>query len=107
MNQKKQHENKGRKAGRSTTIISSAISLLLISTSSSTIAEEKSKEVMAHNPDKEQCAGIVKAGLNDCASAEHACAGLNTDDGYESDWVWLPTGTCKKIKKAHIIHTVK
>ena len=76
-------------------LISSAISLLL-SASSVSYAETALHE---------QCAGIVKAGLNDCASAEHVCAGMNTDDGYKSDWVWLPVGTCKKISGGEVIGT--
>ncbi len=74
--------------------ITSALSLVLLSYSTAS-AENK----------KEQCAGVVKAGLNDCASVEHVCAGMNTDDGNETDWLWLPTGTCQKIIGAHIIKT--
>jgi len=75
-------------------LITSAISLVLLTASSPSYSE---------NTKKEQCAGVVKTGLNDCASSEHACAGMNTDDGYESDWLWVPIGTCTKIAGAHII----
>ncbi len=77
---------------KNTSLITSALSLILI-TSSSTAA----------TAEKEQCAGIIKAGLSDCASAEHVCAGMNTDDGNETDWLWLPTGTCNKIVGAHTL----
>ncbi len=76
------------------TLITGAISLVLITANTNSYAETKTKE---------QCAGVVKAGLNDCASSEHGCAGLNTDDGYENDWLWVPVGTCAKIKGAYII----
>ena len=76
-----------------TALITSALSLILITSSSIALAEKE----------KEQCAGIVKAGLSDCASAEHVCAGMNTDDGNETDWLWLPTGTCNKIVGAHTL----
>ena len=75
-------------------LITGAISLVLLTASTNSHAE---------NDSKEQCAGVVKAGLNDCASSEHGCAGLNTDDGYENDWLWVPAGTCDKIKGAHVI----
>ncbi|MEE9444290.1 MAG: DUF2282 domain-containing protein [Cocleimonas sp.] len=75
-------------------LVTSAISLILVTASAPSYAE---------NSKKEQCAGVVKAGLNDCASSEHACAGMNTDDGYKSDWMWVPIGTCKKIAGAHVI----
>ncbi len=78
---------------RNISFITSALSLVLLSYSSSTSADNN----------KEQCAGVVKAGLNDCASVEHVCAGMNTDDGNETDWLWLPKGTCQKINGAHII----
>lgn len=76
-------------------LFTSAISLVLITATPPSIAKTKLTQ--------EQCAGIVKAGMNDCASSEHACAGLNGEDGYESDWLWLPAGTCKKISGAHVI----
>lgn len=82
---------------KTTSLITSALSLALITGSSSIIAENQ----------REQCAGVVKAGLNDCASAEHICAGMNTDDGNETDWLWLPTGTCSKIIGAHTLKTNK
>ncbi len=80
------------------TLISGAISLVLLTSSTASNAAGQEEQVAL-----EKCGGIVKAGLNDCASVEHACAGLNTDDGYDSDWLWLPEGTCKKIKTGHIV----
>lgn len=76
-----------------TSFITSALSLALL-TGTSTIKADTHKE---------KCAGVVKAGVNDCSSTEHICAGMNTDDGTESDWLWLPTGTCKKIIGAHTL----
>ena len=82
---------------KTTTLITSALSLALITSSSIARAENSN----------EQCAGVVKAGLNDCASVEHICAGMNFDDGNETDWLWLPTGTCNKIIGAHTLKTNK
>lgn len=88
---------KNNKEHPKASILASAISLVLISGSPLNAQSPEKKS------SKEQCAGLVKAGMNDCASIEHACAGLNTDDGYESDWLWLPAGTCDKISGAHVI----
>lgn len=52
---------------------------------------------MADKEGMEKCAGIAKAGMNDCASASHSCAGTATIDGAKDDWVYVPTGTCQKI----------
>ncbi len=45
----------------------------------------------------EKCAGIVKAGMNDCGTAKHACAGQATKDGAKDEWVYVPAGTCEKL----------
>jgi uncharacterized membrane protein len=45
----------------------------------------------------EKCTGIVKAGMNDCGTSQHACAGQATADGNAEEWVYLPKGTCEKI----------
>ena len=87
----------------SSTILTSAISLVLLTASHSAAAGSHDKSTS----EQEQCAGIVKAGMNDCGSVEHACAGLNTEDGYDTDWLWLPKGTCSKILGTHVIHTAK
>lgn len=49
----------------------------------------------------------MKAGLSDCASVEHVCAEMNTDDSSETDWLWLPIGTCNKIIGAHTLKASK
>jgi uncharacterized membrane protein len=45
----------------------------------------------------EKCAGIVKAGKNDCGSGANACAGTSKRDGDKSAWILVPKGTCAKI----------
>lgn len=45
----------------------------------------------------EKCQGIAKAGMNDCGTSQHACAGQATDDRAAEEWVYVPTGTCEKI----------
>ncbi len=45
----------------------------------------------------EKCAGIVKAGQNDCAANGHSCAGQSKKDGDAKEWLYVPSGTCGKI----------
>lgn len=47
----------------------------------------------------EKCAGIVKAGHNDCGALDgnHKCAGQAKVDNSDQDWVYVPQGTCTKI----------
>ena len=50
----------------------------------------------------EKCAGIVKAGKNDCGTSKHGCAGQATKDGDKEEWLYVPTGTCEKIVSAKV-----
>jgi uncharacterized membrane protein len=47
----------------------------------------------------EKCAGIAKAGMNDCGALDgsHNCAGQATADSVDTEWVYVPDGTCEKI----------
>lgn len=45
----------------------------------------------------EECYGIAKAGMNDCATKKHSCAGQVQKDGDKDEYVYVPVGTCKKI----------
>ena len=45
----------------------------------------------------EKCYGIAKAGLNDCQTATHSCAGTSTKDMDKASWIYVPAGTCAKI----------
>jgi uncharacterized membrane protein len=45
----------------------------------------------------EKCYGVVKAGLNDCQTATHSCAGTSTADNQGDAWLYVPAGTCAKI----------
>lgn len=58
-------------------------------------------QAQAHTPkmskDKEKCAGVVKAGKNDCGTAKHDCAGQAQADGSADEWITLPKGLCERI----------
>lgn len=47
----------------------------------------------------EKCAGIAKAGMNDCGALDgkHGCAAQATLDNSDQEWVYVPQGTCEKI----------
>jgi uncharacterized membrane protein len=47
--------------------------------------------------DKEKCMGIVKTGMNDCGTSQHACAAQAKTDADAEEWIYLPKGTCEKI----------
>ena len=55
----------------------------------------------------EKCAGIAKAGQNDCGATDgsHACAGQATADASPVEWVYVPEGTCEKIVGGTVIAT--
>ena len=63
-----------------------------------TISTDKSKNIS----NKEKCAGIVKAGMNDCAANSHSCAGEAAKDSDPNEWVYVPEGTCNKIVGASV-----
>ena len=55
----------------------------------------------------EKCAGIAKAGKNDCGTTKHACAGeAKTDNGPE-EWISFPKGTCEKIVGGTVVVSKK
>jgi len=61
-----------------------------LSTSSGNVTAEEEIEW-------EKCQGIVKAGMNDCGTSKHACAGLAKVDNDPEEWIKLPQGSCDKI----------
>jgi uncharacterized membrane protein len=80
-----------------TTIIHSALASVLALGLSLAADAASAKE-----PQTEKCAGIVKAGQNDCATSSTACHGHVTADAHPEAWIYLPQGTCEKIVGAHI-----
>ena len=45
----------------------------------------------------EKCYGVSVRSANDCGTATHSCAGTATMNKDPSSWLYVPTGTCKKI----------
>lgn len=51
----------------------------------------------ATNPSPEKCYGVVKSGMNDCATATSSCAGSSTKDSQADAFIFLPKGVCDKL----------
>ncbi len=51
----------------------------------------------AYGAEMEKCYGVVKAGKNDCQTANSSCAGTSTKDAQADAWIFVPTGTCEKL----------
>lgn len=58
---------------------------------------------LAAKGDNEKCAGIVKAGKNDCGTSHSSCAGSAKVDNDKEAWVYLAKGTCEKIVGASVV----
>jgi uncharacterized membrane protein len=50
----------------------------------------------------EKCAGIVKAGKNDCGTSYSSCAGTSKKDNDQEAWIYVPKGTCERITGGRI-----
>lgn len=76
-----------------------AVNMMLASAVALTVAGGVGSAEAMKKEGKEKCYGVVKAGHNDCGSADksHSCAGYAKTDGDVNEWVALPTGTCDKL----------
>lgn len=72
------------------TVINSAISGLIALGVSGVTMQASAAEM-------EKCYGVVKAGKNDCQTANSACAGTSKTDGQKDAFVAVPKGTCEKL----------
>jgi uncharacterized membrane protein len=45
----------------------------------------------------EKCYGVSKAGMNDCQTNTHSCAGTATADNQGDAWIYVPAATCGKL----------
>ncbi|PDS61979.1 signal peptidase [Rhizobium anhuiense] len=74
-------------------LIGSAVAAVAAMTTSGAFAGPAAKPDFSF----EKCFGVVKAGLNDCQTATHSCAGTSTADNQGDSWIYVPAGTCGKI----------
>jgi uncharacterized membrane protein len=45
----------------------------------------------------EKCYGVVKAGKNDCQTANSSCAATSKMNAQKDAWVYVPKGTCERL----------
>lgn len=81
----------------STLIASSAIASLLA------LGLTASGNALAAKGDNEKCAGVVKAGKNDCGTSKSSCAGTSKVDNDKEAWVYLPKGACERITGGTVV----
>ncbi|NEP49490.1 MAG: DUF2282 domain-containing protein [Moorea sp. SIO3C2] len=62
-----------------------------------------SENALAGKEGMEKCAGIVKAGENDCGANGHSCSGKAAVDSDPNEWIYVPEGTCNKIVGGTIV----
>lgn len=60
-------------------------------------------QALAAKGDNEKCAGIAKAGKNDCGTSKNACAGQVKADHDAEAWIYVPTGTCERIAGGTVV----
>ena len=73
------------------TLAGAIAGLLTLATSTSAVAGA------IHCEERERCYGVVKAGLNDCATATSACSGTSKQDFQKDAWIYIAKGTCEKL----------
>lgn len=69
----------------------------------SIVATNSNAGNMGASANMEKCAGVVKAGKNDCGANGHSCAGMAKKDGDANEWVKVPTGTCAKLVNGRVL----
>lgn len=81
---------------KSKILINSAVAGIL---SAGTVLMGVAQAVPDQPKEWEKCAGVVKAGKNDCGSLDgkHSCAGQATQDNSAQEWMYVPKGTCDKL----------
>lgn len=55
---------------------------------------------------EEKCAGVIKAGKNDCATSKNQCHGHVDRDRDPEAWIYVPKGTCARIAGAHLSNAI-
>jgi uncharacterized membrane protein len=82
---------------RSDLIIRSAIASVLA------LGLSGAGQALAAKEGMEKCAGVAKAGKNDCGTSRNACSGQVKVDNDPEAWIYLPKGTCERIAGARVV----
>lgn len=73
------------------------LQLLALAAAGSLVTSTLAQPIATPAGDMEKCYGIVKAGMNDCATATQSCASSATKDRQPDAFIFLPKGDCLKI----------
>lgn len=84
---------------RDTSQVAKVTAACIFTLSTSLLAAGSAYAVPDQPKNWEKCAGIAKAGMNDCGALDgkHGCAAKATSDSSAQEWVYVPEGTCTKI----------
>ena len=96
------NKNKNKLLIKATIAGTLALGVPQVSYAVKTQAEAERDSAIFIKNGKERCAGRVLAGMNDCPTSQHACAGMGSEDNDPEEYVWLPVGTCAKIAGTHL-----
>jgi uncharacterized membrane protein len=77
--------------------IHAVLAMSLSAATSSAVYAAENDMMMGDIKGMEKCYGIAKAGMNDCSTATHHCAGESKINNDKTAWILVPTGTCQKI----------
>jgi len=79
-------------------LITGAITAVLAAGLGSVSLSANAEEMeMANIKGMEKCYGVAKAGMNDCSTAGHHCAGESKLNGSKKEWLLTPAGLCNKL----------
>jgi uncharacterized membrane protein len=79
---------------------------LLCAAVSGVFAVAAASVAYADHENEEQCAGVIKAGKNDCATSRNKCHCHVNVDGDSEAWIYVPKGTCERIAGARVVSVV-
>ncbi len=80
-------------------LTAAALAGILTMAASSARADHQHPAGSTEPMETEKCYGVAKAGMNDCGTPTHACAGHaeNAVDSDKNEWIMVPTGLCEKL----------
>jgi uncharacterized membrane protein len=75
------------------------LSLLIAGSVAGALAASATSKAAA--AEQENCYGVALKGQNDCAAAQHSCAGQATISYDGQSWKSVPKGTCTSMKSPY------
>ena len=66
------------------------------------VANQTALAIENNVSETEKCYGLVKAGMNDCATATSSCAGSALKDNQSDAFIFMPKGLCEKLSNGSL-----